>query len=54
LGLGCTRWVVERSFSWLHQLKRLRIRYEVALIRTLDNVTAWTRRLPQRLATHKT
>ena len=28
-GLGKHRWVVERSFAWLHQFKRLRIRYEV-------------------------
>lgn len=27
--LGKKRWVVERSFSWLHQFKRLRTRYEV-------------------------
>jgi transposase len=27
-GLGKTRWVVERTFTWLHQFKRLRIRYE--------------------------
>ncbi|MFF4105438.1 transposase [Streptomyces sp. NPDC001903] len=27
--LGKTRWVVERSFAWLHQFKRLRIRYEI-------------------------
>ncbi len=27
-GLGRYRWVVERSFAWLHQFKRLRIRYE--------------------------
>lgn len=28
-GLGKTRWVVERAFAWLHQFKRLRIRYEI-------------------------
>ena len=28
-GPGRTRCVVERSFAWLHQFKRLRIRYEV-------------------------
>ncbi|MFJ8871659.1 transposase, partial [Streptomyces sp. NPDC102473] len=22
-------WVVERTFAWLHQFKRLRIRYEI-------------------------
>ena len=27
-GLGVTRWVVERTLSWLHQFRRLRIRYE--------------------------
>ena len=27
-GLGKVRWVVERAFAWLHQSKRLRIRYE--------------------------
>jgi len=27
-GLGKFRWVVERSISWLHQFRRLRIRYE--------------------------
>jgi transposase len=27
-GLGRYRWVVERTFAWLHQFKRLLIRYE--------------------------
>jgi len=27
-GLGVYRWVVERTISWLHQHRRLRIRYE--------------------------
>ena len=27
-GLGGYRWVIERSFSWLHQFRRLRTRYE--------------------------
>ena len=27
-GLGATRWVVERTLSWLHQFRRLRVRYE--------------------------
>ena len=27
-GLGVHRWVVERSLSWLHQHRRLRIRYK--------------------------
>jgi len=28
-GLGKTRLVVERTFAWLHQFKRLRTRYEI-------------------------
>jgi transposase len=27
-GLGVHRWVVERTLSWLHQYRRLRIRWE--------------------------
>jgi len=27
-GLGIYRWVVERTISWLHQYRRLRVRYE--------------------------
>jgi transposase len=27
-GLGTKRWVVERTISWLHQYRRLRLRYE--------------------------
>jgi len=27
-GLGVHRWVVERSLSWLHQFRRLRVRHE--------------------------
>ena len=27
-GLGHYRWVVERTFAWLHQMKRLLVRYE--------------------------
>jgi transposase len=30
-GLGVYRWVVERTISWLHQFRRLRIRYERCL-----------------------
>ena len=29
-GLGRQRWVVERTFAWLHNLRRLRTRYERA------------------------
>jgi transposase len=28
--LGRQRWVVERTFAWLHNLRRLRTRYERA------------------------
>jgi len=27
-GLGSQRWVVERTFAWLHNFRRLRTRYE--------------------------
>ncbi len=27
-GLGVHRWVVERTLSWLHQFRRLHVRYE--------------------------
>jgi transposase len=27
-GLGRLRWVVERTIAWLHQFRRLRVRYE--------------------------
>lgn len=27
-GLGKQRWVVERTIAWLHQYRRLRVRYE--------------------------
>lgn len=27
-GLGIYRWVVERTIAWLHQFRRLRVRYE--------------------------
>ena len=27
-GLGAHRWVVERTLAWLHQFRRLRVRYE--------------------------
>jgi transposase len=29
-GLGRYRWVVERTFAWLHQFKPLRIRWSTA------------------------
>jgi transposase len=27
-GLGLWRWVVERTFAWLNQFRRLRVRYD--------------------------
>lgn len=27
-GLGATRWVVERTIGWLHQFRRLRVRFD--------------------------
>jgi transposase len=27
-GLGRWRWVIERTFAWLNQVRRLRLRYE--------------------------
>jgi len=27
-GLGAWRWVVERTFAWLNQVRRLRVRYD--------------------------
>jgi transposase len=27
-GLGTSRWVVERTISWLHQMRRLRTRFD--------------------------
>ena len=27
-GLGRRRWVVERTFAWMNQFRRLRLRYE--------------------------
>lgn len=27
-GLGRTRWVIERTFAWLHRYRRLNVRYE--------------------------
>src|SRR5438045_4163054 len=28
-GLGVYRWVVERTIAWLHQFRRLRVRYDL-------------------------
>lgn len=34
-GLGAKRWPVERSIAWLHQLRRLRIRWQRKLVNHL-------------------
>ncbi|SNS81837.1 transposase, IS4 family [Noviherbaspirillum humi] len=45
--LGVTRWVVERTFAWLHQFRRLRIQYErradmhEALMRLGSAIICW-------------
>ena len=55
-GLGRLRWVVERTFAWLHNLRRLRIRWErdASMHRALLNLgcalICW-RRLHGRLRT---
>jgi len=36
-GLGKTRWVVERTFAWLHNFRRLRVRFD----RSADLHLAW-------------
>jgi transposase len=36
-GLGAKRWPVERSIAWLHQFRRLRVRWD----RKLDNHLAF-------------
>lgn len=46
-GLGRTRWVVECTFAWLHQFKRLRTRYEtradihLGVLRLAYSVCCW-------------
>jgi transposase len=47
-GLGAYRWVVERTFAWLHQYKRLRTRWD----RRADIHEAWLR-LACVLVTHR-
>ena len=48
-GLGKVRWVVERTFAWLHSLRRLRIRYErypeihTALLVLACSILCWRR-----------
>ena len=33
-GLGRSRWVIERTFAWLSQFRRLRVRYQNGLTST--------------------
>lgn len=46
-GLGGQRWVVERTFTWLHQFRRLRIRWErdpeqhLALMHLAATIICW-------------
>lgn len=46
-GLGRQRWVVERTFTWLHQFRRLRIRWErdpeqhIALLYLAATIICW-------------
>jgi transposase len=48
-GLGRHRWVVERTFTWLHQFRRLRIRWErdpeqhLALLHLAAAIICWRR-----------
>jgi transposase len=48
-GLGRQRWVVERTFTWLHQFRRLRIRWErdpqqhLALLYLAATIICWRR-----------
>jgi transposase len=48
-GLGRQRWVVERTFTWLHQFRRLRIRWErdpqqhLALLYLAATIICWQR-----------
>jgi transposase len=48
-GLGALRWPVERSLSWMHQNRRLRVRYErrddthEALMALAEVMICWSR-----------
>jgi transposase len=46
--LGKTRWVVERTIAWLHQFRRLRVRYE--RLPSIHEAVPQARRLPDLLA----
>lgn len=51
-GLGRQRWVVERTFTWLHQFRRLRIRWErdpeqhITLLYLAATIICWRRLQP--------
>jgi transposase len=51
-GLGKLRWPVERAISWLHQARRLRVRYDKradvhkAFVRLRCDVICWLQLLP--------
>jgi transposase len=51
-GLGTLRWVVERTVSWLHQARRLRMRYDKradvheAFVRLRCDVICWLQLQP--------
>ena len=46
-GMGRERWVVERSFAWLHQRRRLLVRYDrradihAAFLTLASTIIAW-------------
>jgi transposase len=51
-GLGTLRWPVERTISWLHQARRLRVRYDKradvheAFVKLRCDVICWLQLLP--------
>jgi transposase len=53
-GLSRTRWVVERTFAWLHNFGRLRVRFErlalvhEAFVKVACRIICW-RQLPNSL-----
>jgi transposase len=40
-GLGRTRWVVERTLTWLHRFRRLSLRYERPFLCARSVFDAW-------------
>lgn len=51
-GLGTLRWPVERTISWLHQARRLRVRYDrradihEAFVKLRCDLICWLQLLP--------